>query len=115
MSTGEEQDPKPVFFASGCEIKTPPVSAAARREIGELLRALQEGESIGMPRSRPMPSIGAGVHELRVNDGRHNWRVVYRIDPDIILVVDVFAKTTRATPDLVLRRCKKRIKDHDAR
>jgi hypothetical protein len=31
------------------EVKTPPMSLAARREIGYLLRALQEGEVLTMP------------------------------------------------------------------
>jgi phage-related protein len=115
MSTGEEEEtPKPVFFLGG-EIKTPPFSDAARHESGQLLRRLQEGESIGMPSSRPMPSIGPACHELRVRDDRHNWRIIYRIEEDLILIIDVFAKTTQATPDRVIRRCKKRLKDHDAR
>jgi phage-related protein len=114
MSVGEEEIPKPVFFLGG-EIKTPPFSSAARDEAGKLLRRLQEGESIGMPSSRPMPSIGPACHELRVRDDRHNWRIIYRIEDDLILVVDVFAKTTQATPDRVIRRYKKRLRDHDAR
>jgi hypothetical protein len=58
------------------EIKTPPFAAEARVEAGTLLRRLQEGESLGMPHSRPMPSIGPRCHELRVRDGHHNWRIV---------------------------------------
>ena len=50
------------------EIKTPPLSHAARRQIGYLLRGLQEGESLSMPHSRPIPDIGPRCHELRVND-----------------------------------------------
>ena len=41
------------------EVKTPPFSRAARLEAGFLLRRLQQGESIALPHSRPMPSIGA--------------------------------------------------------
>ncbi len=39
-----------------------------------LLRDLQEGESLGMPHSRPMPGIGPRCHELRVNDENKTWR-----------------------------------------
>lgn len=68
----------------------------------------------GMPVSRPMPPIGPRVHELRIRDDGHNWRIIYRIDSDAILVIAVFAKTTRATPGRLFDQCKKRLKDYDA-
>jgi hypothetical protein len=49
-------------------VKTPPFSAEARVEAGFLLRRLQQGETLGLPQSRPMPTIGAGCHELRIPD-----------------------------------------------
>jgi hypothetical protein len=58
---------KPLVWLEG-EIKTPPFSQAARLEAGYLLRKLQQGEALGMPHSRPMPSIGSRCHELRIND-----------------------------------------------
>src|SRR5437764_9204531 len=84
---------RPLFWLQG-EIKTPPFSKAARVESGKLLGMLQAGESLGLPHSRPMPSIGARCHELRIRDEEHYWRIVYRIDPDAVVIVDVFAKTT---------------------
>ena len=48
---------KPLVWLHG-EIKTPPFSRNARIEAGTLLRRLQEGDSIGMPLARPMPSVG---------------------------------------------------------
>ena len=48
---------KPLVWL-GAEIKTPPLSARARVEVGVQLRRLQHGESLGMPHSRPMPAIG---------------------------------------------------------
>ena len=95
------------------EIKTPPFSLEARREIGRLIRRVQQGESVGMPLSRPMPSVGSRCHELRVRDEEHNWRLIYRIDTDAILVLDIFAKTTRQTPRRVIDACKSRIKIYD--
>ena len=38
------------------EVKTPPFSAEARVEAGFLLRRLQQGETLGLPQSRPMPT-----------------------------------------------------------
>jgi len=36
------------------------------------LRKIQQGESIGMPHSRPMPSIENDCHELRIQDKDKN-------------------------------------------
>lgn len=70
-------------------LQIPPFGREARIEAGVLLRRLQRGEVVGMPDSRPMPSIGRSVHELRVDDRetRRTWRIIYRIDSDAILVV----------------------------
>ena len=95
------------------EITTPPLSLDARRQIGFLLRALQEGELLTMPHSRPMPPIGLRCHELRVNDGGRAWRVVYRLDPDAVIVTDVFEKKTPQTPDAVIRLCRQRLRRYD--
>src|SRR4051794_28064593 len=92
---------KPLVWLHG-EVKTPPFTLEGRVETGTLLRRLQEGEALGMPHSRPMPSVGSRCHELRVRDEGHNWRVIYRIDPDAIVITEVFTKTTRQTPQRVL-------------
>ncbi|NJM73912.1 MAG: type II toxin-antitoxin system RelE/ParE family toxin [Scytonema sp. RU_4_4] len=107
-----EQPSKPLVWLHG-EVKTPPLSQEARIEAGVLLRQLQEGENLGLPHSRPMPSIGAHCHELRIRDEDKNWRIIYRIDDDAILIVEVFNKTTRATPKNVIEVCKKRLSKYD--
>jgi phage-related protein len=96
------------------EIKTPPFSSAARLEAGFLLRKLQIGELLSMPQSRPMPVIAARCHELRINDKNSIWRIVYRIDADAIVVLEVFNKKTQETPQSVIDVCKNRIKNYDA-
>jgi hypothetical protein len=55
MSIGSES--RPVLLMEE-EIKTPPFSHEARREVGQLLRLIQDGFPVGLPHSRPMPSIG---------------------------------------------------------
>ncbi|MCX6922402.1 MAG: type II toxin-antitoxin system RelE/ParE family toxin, partial [Verrucomicrobia bacterium] len=72
---------KPLRWLHG-EVKTPPMSLEARREMGMLLRELQDGEMLAMPHSRPMAGIGPRCYELRVNDETNTWRLVYRIDAD---------------------------------
>jgi phage-related protein len=105
-------DDKPLVWLEG-EVKTPPFSTEARIETGTLLRRLQQGESIGMPHSRPMPSIGARCHELRIRAENQNWRIMYRIDSDAIVIFEVFAKKTGATPKKVIDKCKARLRAYD--
>jgi len=66
-----------------------------------------------MPQSQPMPSIGPRCHELRINDAGKTWRLIYRIDPDAIVIAEVFAKKTRKTPKDVIQACQKRLKEYD--
>jgi len=103
---------KPLVWLKG-EVKTPPFSSAGRLEAGYLLRRLQQGDTPAMPHSRPLPSIGPRCHELRINDERATWRIIYRIDSDAIIIVAVFSKKTRATPKAIVDECKKRLKDYD--
>ena len=103
---------KPLVWLEG-EIKTPPFSPQARLEAGYLLRKLQQGETLGMPHSRSMPSIGNRCHELRINDEGAAWRIIYRADSDGIMILDVFSKKSRATPKAVINVCRKRLKDYD--
>ena len=94
-------------------IKTPPFSAAARIEAGTLLRRLQLGENIGLPHVRPMPSSGGRCFELRIRDADQNWRIVYRLDEDAIVIAEVFAKKTRETPKKTIETCKARLSAYD--
>jgi len=95
------------------EIKTPPFSKAARIEAGYLLRLLHRGEMLSMPESRPMPGIGPRCHELRINDEQDTWRILYRIDTDAIVIIEVFSKKAARTPTHVVALCQKRLKDYD--
>ena len=95
------------------EIKTPPLSQEAGLETGFLLRKLQQGELLSMPQSRPMPTIGSHCHELRIVDAHSIWRIVYRIDDDAVLILEVFSKKTRETPPDIIDACKKRIRNYD--
>jgi len=103
---------KPLVWLHG-EVKTPPFSSSARIEAGFLLRALQMGQNLNMPQSRPMPSVGARCHELRINDETATWRLMYRIDEDAIIILEVFSKKTQQTSKKVIDVCKNRIKEYD--
>jgi len=103
---------RPIVWLAG-EIKTPPFSRTARIEAGVLLRRLQQGENIGLPHSRPMPVIGRRCHELRVRDEDVTWRIVYRLDPDAVVIGDVFAKKSAKTPKRAIEACRQRFKRYD--
>ena len=103
---------KPLAWLHG-EVKSPPLSREARIETGFLLRRLQRGESLAMPQSRPMPSVAPRCHELRINDASGQWRLIYRVDSDAIVIADVFSKKSRTTPKSAIARSKKRLREYD--
>lgn len=107
------QSDKPIVWLHA-EIKTPPFSARARFEAGVMLRVLQRGRGLTLPHSRPMPVLGAHCHELRIPDAAATWRIVYRLDPDAVVIAAVFSKKTAATPKTVLDNCRRRLRAYDA-
>jgi len=109
MGEGE----KPLVWLEG-EIRSPPFSDGARLEAGYLLGKLQQGEKLSMPQSRPMPQIGRRCHELRIRDKQAIWRIIYRIDSDAIIILDVFAKKSRETPKHIVKACKGRLRRYDS-
>ena len=81
---------------------------AVTQNFGFELWQLQQGE---MPRDyRPLPSVGSGVYELRDQDKRGWYRVVYlsRID-DVIYVLHCFEKKTRVMPRKDFQKSKQRL------
>ena len=99
---------KPLVWLKG-EVKTPPFSAEARLEAGFLLRRLQKGDRLGLPHSRPMPSIGSQCHELRINDENQTWRIVYHLATDAVVILEVFSKKSLATPKEIVLNCERRL------
>jgi phage-related protein len=79
-----------------------------------LLRLLQEGEQLGMPQAEPLPGVGARCGALRVRDASHNWRIMFRVDSDAVLILEVYSKKTKKIPDEVIQRCQQRLKQYDA-
>jgi len=87
---------KPLVWLHG-EVKSPPFSKEARLEAGYLLRRLQQGALLGRPYARPVPLIGPRCYELRIDDAGVTWRLVYRVDPDALIIAEVFCKKTART------------------
>ena len=87
---------------------------AARQNLGFQLWQLQQGER---PSDyRPLPSIGAGVFELREQDERAWYRIVYlsRIN-DVIYVLHCFEKKSREMPRRDFEKARQRLKAVRAR
>ena len=104
---------KPLVWLHGV-VKSPPFTLEGRQETGMLLRSLQDGERLGMPQSESLPDVGPRCGALRVRDAGHNWRIMYRIDADAVLILDVYPKKTRKIPDEIIGRCKRRLTQYDA-
>ena len=74
-------------------------SPTIKREVGEALRDVQKGISIGLPLSRPMPVVATGAHELRIRGTTTAVRVFYFVKlADTIMVFHGFHKKTQKTP-----------------
>ena len=87
---------------------------AVAQNLGFELWQLQQGDK---PRDyRPLPSVGPGVCELRDQDERAWYRVVYlsRIK-DVIYILHCFEKKSREMPRRDFEKAKQRLKAVKAR
>jgi len=83
-----------------------------RSALGELLRVLQEGITLGMPASRPMPDVAPGVDELRAKDPSGQYRAFYLKKSSAgILVLRAFHKKTQETPNSEIMLVRKRLRE----
>jgi len=84
----------------------------ARKAIGAAIWELQQGRRLGLPLSRPMPSIAAGAHELRVHDLQSSFRIVYCLRPSQgVLILSAFVKKTRSTPMAEIKLAQRRLRE----
>jgi phage-related protein len=60
-----------------------------------------------------MPSLGRRCHELRILDDSGAWRIIYRLDADAVVIVDVFSKKSPQTPKNVVASVKQRLQAYD--
>ncbi|MGF1569525.1 MAG: type II toxin-antitoxin system RelE/ParE family toxin [Nodosilinea sp.] len=107
-----DSNDKPLVWLHG-QVKTPPFSQSARLEAVFLRRRLKQGEALSLPQSRPMPSIGVRCHELRIRDAEQNWRIIYRMEDDAILILEVFSKKSQTTPKPMIEICQQRLKQYE--
>ncbi len=83
-----------------------------REDLADALARLDEGHTLSMPLSRPMPTIGSGVHELRLKDRSGAYRTVYALrSGGTVYVIHGFKKTSRATPRRNIELAQRRLKE----
>ena len=59
-----------------------------------------------------MPRVGQGCHELRIPDVGKTWEILYHLEPDAVVILEVFTKTTTKTPDDVINLSKSRLRHY---
>ena len=83
-----------------------------REDLADALAKLEAGVMLSMPLSRPMPSIGPKVHELRFRDRSGIYRVVYFFAVSgIVHILCAFKKTTQKMEQRCLELAKRRLKE----
>ncbi|HZZ42140.1 MAG TPA: type II toxin-antitoxin system RelE/ParE family toxin [Tepidisphaeraceae bacterium] len=83
-----------------------------RQALGKAIWELQQGIHLGMPISKRMPSVAAGVEELRVKDASGAYRAFYYSRSNRgILIFHAFEKKARKTPESEIKLGRKRLKE----
>jgi phage-related protein len=83
-----------------------------RNDLADILARIDTGLMLSMPISRPMPSIGKSVHELRLKDLSGAYRIVYVfVGQNNIWLIHGFKKTTQQTSLKNIDLAKKRLKE----
>jgi len=113
---GQTESPRPAAVAWEGDSRKVLLSFPddARQNFGFALWQLQQGER---PSDyRPLPSIGTGVFELRDQDERAWYRLVYLSrTSDVIYVLHCFEKKSREMPRKDFEKAKQRLKAVKAR
>lgn len=83
-----------------------------RRELGKIIFDLQKGAKLTTPLSKPIPSVGPGVEELRIKDRAGAFRVFYLTrKADAVLIFHAFQKKTQKTPQKEIETGKRRLRE----
>ena len=95
-----------------CQRELDALPEEVREELAGAVAWLNRGQMLTMPLSRPMPSVGAGVHELRFRDRAGVYRVIYVfVRGGDVWLVHAFKKTTEKTPQRDVDVARERIRE----
>jgi len=85
-----------VTFHGGSLSRVRSFPTDARRDAGHALFQIQRG--LDPSDWKPMPTVGSGVHEIRVRDGSGAYRVIYIATlADSVHVLHAFQKKSQRT------------------
>lgn len=98
---------KPVAWLGSSLVDVRAFPKVARERLGYALDRIQRG--LEPPDWKPMPSVGPGVREIRVQVGRQ-FRVLYVTRfAEAIYVLHAFEKKSQKTPAADIERARKRL------
>ena len=96
---------KPAKFHSKAKAEIKEFPEDVRRELGKAIFDLQKGSKLSMLLSKPMPSVGIGVEELRLKDRNGIYRVFYDLKfMKAVLIFHAFQKKTQKKTSGVTKR-----------
>lgn len=101
---------KPVEFRGSSLDDLRAFPSSARHEAGHQIDRVQQGYQ---PDDwKPMPTVGAGVQEIRIRDAAGAFRVIYVANfADAVYVLHCFRKTTQKTSKTDLDLATKRYRE----
>ncbi len=101
---------KPVEFRGSSLDDLRAFPSSARHEAGHQIDRVQQGYQ---PDDwKPMPTVGAGVQEIRIRDAAGAFRVIYVAKfADAVYVLHCFRKTTQKTSKTDLDLATKRYRE----
>jgi phage-related protein len=101
---------KPIAFQGASLDDLRAFPAEARREAGHQLDRVQRG--LEPDDWKPMPSVGPGVREVRIQDEAGAFRVIYTAArAEAVYVLHAFQKKTQATAKRELDLAKTRLRE----
>ena len=101
---------KPVEFRGNSLDDLRAFPGSARHEAGHQIDRVQQGYQADD--WKPMPSIGAGVQEIRIRDAAGAFRVIYVAKfTDAVYVLHCFRKTSQKTSKTDLDPAAKRYRE----
>ena len=95
-----------IEIPKACRRKIEEFPEEIRGDLADALARLDSGQTLTMPLSRPMPGIGAGVHELRLKNRSSACALTTQ---GTVHVIHAFKKTAQSTPRRNLELARKRL------
>jgi phage-related protein len=101
-----------IVIVPACEREITALPNEVRADLADALARVDAGLMLSMPLSRPLPTVGRGVHEIRLKDRSGQYRVIHALVwRGVVHVLHAFKKTTQATSHRDIEIARKRLKE----